>query len=84
MALRWHWNRPTVLPFDMTFWELNDDDSRGYYYPVPGKAARNNGGQLVSGLLDLIASLFRLAGSLLMGIATLLFILLRWIWRLIK
>lgn len=68
----------------MNFWELNDDDSRGYYFPAPDRAARDSSGWLISGLFFLIINLFKLAGSLLMGMAALLVMILRWIWKLVK
>jgi len=66
----------------MNFWEFKEDHSRGYYLPVSNKAARGEGGQLVSGLFFLVVNLFKLAGSILVGIASLLFIFFRWLWKL--
>ena len=66
---------------DMNFWEFKEDHSRGYYLPTSNKAARDHGGQLVTGLFFLIASLFKLAWSIVAGIFSLLFMFVRWLWN---
>jgi protein-S-isoprenylcysteine O-methyltransferase Ste14 len=68
----------------MSFWKLNDDESQGYYLPVSNKAARDQGGQLVTGLFFLVVNLFKLAGAILMGIAALLVMIFSGLWKLIK
>ncbi len=66
----------------MNFWEFKEDNSRGYYMPVSNKAAREQGGQLVTGLFNLIFSLFKLLWALITGVFALFYIFIRWIWRL--
>lgn len=68
----------------MNFWEYKEDHSRGYYLPVSNKAARDQGGQLVSGLIFLVVNLFKLTGSILVGIGSLLFMFFRGLWKLKK
>lgn len=65
----------------MNFWEFKEDHSRGYYLPSSNKAARDQGGQLVNGLFFLIAGLFKLAWSIVVGIFALLFMFVRWLWN---
>jgi hypothetical protein len=65
----------------MNFWEFKEDHSRGYYLPVSNKAARNQGRQFVSGLLFLLANLFRLAGIMLVAVCSLLFMTFRLLWK---
>lgn len=68
----------------MNFWEYKEDHSRGYYLPVSNKAARNQGGQLASGLFFLVVNLFKLAGGILVGIGSLLFMFFHWLRKLKK
>ncbi|MBN8857713.1 MAG: hypothetical protein J0H29_04955 [Sphingobacteriales bacterium] len=58
--------------------------NRRYYLPVSNKAARNQGRQLVSGLLFLLANLFRLAGIMLVAVCSLLFMTFRLLWKATK
>ncbi|ANH81667.1 hypothetical protein A8C56_12350 [Niabella ginsenosidivorans] len=68
----------------MNFWEFKEDHSRGYYLPASNKAARDQGGQLVTGLFFLVANLFKLVGGILVGIGALLYIIFRWLWKIVK
>lgn len=68
----------------MNFWEFKEDHSRGYYLPTSNKAARDHGGQLVSGLFFLVVNLFKLAWRVLVGFLSLLFMTFLLLWKLAK